>query len=351
MNTFDIDALLRELDPQAPCGPNLEYDADFVELELAAQEKPDVQYGKTITAAVPPDWKLVRKTSLALLERSRDLRVAMTLLKSSLALQGFAGLAASLRLIERLLEERWDTVHPALDPDDDLDPTLRINSLAELADTNSVLKTLKDASILVLPVLGPLTLRVLEIASGEIAPADGQEKISVTSLEAALRDVDDASLQAGFEAISRSHDSACTIEAILVRQVGSAQALNLDGFKRGLRRGQDFLSGQHALRNLAVKPAEEVVEQALAEPVAVAVAAPPVAVANGEFTNREDVLRTLEKLLKYYHTHEPSSPVPLLLKRAQWLVPKSFMEIMEELAPDSVAQLMAISGNQGAQSN
>ena len=351
MNTFDVDALLIELDPHTPCGPNLEYDADFVGLELAAQEKPDVQYGQTITAAVPPDWKSVRKTSLALLERSRDLRVAMTLLKSSLALQGFAGLADSLRLIERLLEERWDTVHPELDPDDDLDPTLRINSLAELADTNSVLKTLKDTSILMLPILGSLTLRVLEIASGEIAPADGQEKVSVASLEAALRDVDDVSLQAGFAAISRSYDSASTIEALLVRQVGSAQALNLDVLKRGLRSGRDFLSSQQALRNPGATPVEELAGESLAEPTAVAVAAPPVVVANGEITNRDDVLRVLEKLLKYYHKHEPSSPVPLLLKRAQWLVPKSFMEIMEDLAPESVAQLMAISGNHGAQSD
>jgi type VI secretion system protein ImpA len=42
--------------------------------------------------------------------------------------------------------------------------------------------------------------------------------------------------------------------------------------------------------------------------------------------------------------NEPASPVPLLLKRALRLVEKNFFEIMQDLAPDSVAQIKLISG-------
>ena len=58
------------------------------------QGKPEVQYGKTITAAEPPDWKSVRRTASELLARSRDLRLVVHLLRANLSLHGIAGLAA-----------------------------------------------------------------------------------------------------------------------------------------------------------------------------------------------------------------------------------------------------------------
>lgn len=107
MRIVDIDSLLHELDPAAPSGPNLEYDPAFLELEEALAGKPEVQYGDTVTAAVPPEWKLVRKHSLELLGRSRDLRLAVPLARALLALHGMPGFADGAELVERLLAERW----------------------------------------------------------------------------------------------------------------------------------------------------------------------------------------------------------------------------------------------------
>jgi type VI secretion system protein ImpA len=61
-------------------------------------------------------------------------------------------------------------------------------------------------------------------------------------------------------------------------------------------------------------------------------------------TSRADVIRMLDKINKYYQQYEPSSPVPLLLERAKRLVPKNFFEIMEDLAPEGMAQLLVVSG-------
>jgi len=130
MNKVDIDALLQEFEPAAPCGPNLEYDSAFIELEQLVLGKPEVQYGTTIIPAVLPEWKHVQRLAIVLLERSRDLRLTVHLLRANLSLHGIEGLADSLSLIERLLDEHWDHVHPELDADDDMDATLRVNSLA-----------------------------------------------------------------------------------------------------------------------------------------------------------------------------------------------------------------------------
>lgn len=350
MILLDIEALLQQIDAAAPCGPDLEYDPDFLALEQAILGKPEVQYGDTITPAVPPEWKLVKTLASSLLGRSRDLRLAMHLLRANLALHGVAGLADSAALIERLLEERWDSVHPALDADDDMDATLRINSLATLADSATVLRDVKDATLIVLPVLGPLSVRMLEVASGELAPPPGQEKLATASIEAAFCDVGEADLRLAAAVLGRACASVLHIEAILVHRVGSAQALNLDGLTRALQRGCDFLNARMVGRGGAEPEVESQQQEQQGQQQARAdgslqVGAAPVLVAiSGDIVNRADVLRMLDKLIQYYRKHEPSSPVPLLLERAKWLAPKSFIEVIEDLAPDGMAQLMVIKG-------
>lgn len=345
MSTVDIDHWVQEVDVTRPCGPNLEYDPDFVELELAVLGKPEVQYGTTITPATPPDWKLVKRMAVGLLERSRDLRLAVSLLRANLALHGIGGLADCLGLIERLLDERWDSVHPELDAEDDMDSTLRVNSLAVLADSMTVLKDLKDVAFIGLPVLGPLSLRLLEVANGEMAAAAGEEKLALPSIDAAIGDVDPLVLETAAGAFGRAYDSAMHIEVILVRNVGSAQTINLDGLTRSLKRGRDFL-----LRHLTSSAStndNEIAESNQPDGILNASPGGTVIPINGKISSRADVLRVLESILKYYQQSEPSSPVPILLERAQRLVPMSFWESMEDLAPDGLSQLKIIQGNPG----
>ena len=346
MSTIDVSDLLQEVEPGAACGPNLEYDPVFVALELAVLGKPEVQYGETITAAVPPEWKVVRKMAAELLARSRDLRLAVYLLRAELALTGIGGMAEGLHLIERLLGERWDSVHPELDADDDNDPMLRINSLAVLTDSGTVLKDLKDATLVVLPGLGPLTLRMLEIASGELAPPKGTEKIAVESIDKALADVPDEALDGAVERLTRALDSVISIEALLVRQVGTSQALNLDGLSKPLKRGRDFLAQRATARAPAGASADADGSGEAGQPADAGAAGQGArgAPISGAIASRGDVVRMLDKLLEYYHRHEPSSPLPLLLERAKRLVPKNFMEILEDLAPDGLSQLKVIKG-------
>jgi type VI secretion system protein ImpA len=343
MSTIDVDALLLEIDPDAPCGPDLEYDPAFLALEQEALGKPEVQYGETITPAVPPDWKIVRRMAGELLERSRDLRLALHMARASLALSGVAGLADSLALIEGLLDARWDSVHPLLDADDDNDPTLRINSLAILADTGTLVRELKEATLLTLPGLGPLTIRLLEVASGEQPPAAGQDRITTASLESAIFDLAPDKLAAGADAVKRALDSVVNIELALVRQVGSSQALNLDALTRPLRKAHDFLARQQ--QGGAASDTPGAGDDATAPDGAPRAARTAI---SGDIASRDDVLRMLDKLVGYYHRHEPSSPIPILLERAKRLVPMNFFEIMQDLAPDGVAQLEVIRGPDGS---
>ena len=68
-------------------------------------------------------------------------------------------------------------------------------------------------------------------------------------------------------------------------------------------------------------------------------------VASGAINSRADVIRVLDKICEYYAVQEPSSPIPLLLRRSQRLVEKSFLEILEDMVPDGLKQAKIVSGS------
>lgn len=343
MPNVDIDSLLTEVTTDEPCGPNLEYDPAFLELEQAVAGKGEVQYGDVITPAVGPEWKVVARLSTKLLERSRDLRIIVPMLRASLALDGFAGMAPCLALIERLLGERWDSVHPQLDADDGDDPTLRINSLAILSDTATVLREVKEATLIVLPGLGPISVKDLEAPGGENGSPEAEPRIALSSIKAALLDVAPDTLQRTIDALATACERTRDIETLLVRRVGSSQALNLDPLTKLFARGLEVVkSAAPDAQSADIDLEADVEASSGAGP---GNAASPNGAISGAVNSRADVSRVLDLVIAYYLRCEPSSPVPMVLERAQRLVNMNFMELLKDLAPEGVSQFTVFSGS------
>jgi type VI secretion system protein ImpA len=59
---------------------------------------------------------------------------------------------------------------------------------------------------------------------------------------------------------------------------------------------------------------------------------------------REDALRDLDRICAYWEEHEPASPVPMLLRRAQRLAGLSFIELVRELAPSGISEIETLRG-------
>ena len=72
--------------------------------------------------------------------------------------------------------------------------------------------------------------------------------------------------------------------------------------------------------------------------------AEPSSRSSGEIARCEDVVRMIERICGYYVRVEPSSPVPLLLRRAQRLVTMDFVEIVRDLADQGLPQLGTVAG-------
>jgi type VI secretion system protein ImpA len=60
--------------------------------------------------------------------------------------------------------------------------------------------------------------------------------------------------------------------------------------------------------------------------------------------SREDAMKLLDLVCRYYEVNEPSSPLPLLVGRARKLAEMDFIGILRELAPDGLSQAQNVVG-------
>jgi type VI secretion system protein ImpB len=176
---IDPARLTAPVDDASPCGEDLEYDAAFIALQDAAETRPEQQVGGSIIPAQEPDWPAVARDALDLLDRCRDLRIASILAESVLRTDGLAGFAAVLEAVRGWLEQYWDDLHPRLDPDDDNDPTMRVNAMTAFSKLQtaegSVLRALRAAKLTNSRGFGRFTWRDLLIATGEMPAPEGEQ--------------------------------------------------------------------------------------------------------------------------------------------------------------------------------
>ncbi|MBE0617201.1 MAG: type VI secretion system protein TssA, partial [Proteobacteria bacterium] len=215
MGVVDLEALLAEVSSASPCGESMEYDPAFGQMERAAQGKPEQQYGDTLIPAEEPNWGDVKRAATELLGRTKDLRVAVYLIRSLLRTDGFAGFADGLELLLGFLERYWDGVHPQLDPEDDNDPTLRVNTIASLCDAESVLRAVREAPLVRSPALGRYSLRDVQLASGVLPAPAGVAPPDSGAVEAAFLGGDLEALQGTAQDLRRSLASLGAIETLL----------------------------------------------------------------------------------------------------------------------------------------
>jgi type VI secretion system protein ImpA len=334
---------LNEIPGNQRCGPDLEFDPQFREVEEAASGRPEAEYGATLVAAVLPDWKLTDALCVELLSRSRDLRIVAQLSRARLAIDGVTGLADGLALARWLIEDQWEHVHPQPDADDNNDPTARINALAAFVDSTGLLADLYDTPLL--DHSRSVTLREWSYASGEVIAPEHRTVLSIAEIEAAIASSIDAAARTE-TALNAAVVHVTRIEAVLTERVGAAQALDLGALKMLLQRAGALIgdclaklgvnTSERAQGDISMRSAETTTEtEALTEPA-------------GHLNSRSDVIAMLDWLCAYYARHEPSSPVPLLLGRARGLVDKSFIDLVMDLAPEGLAQLNNVIGKSSA---
>lgn len=341
---MDVPLLLAAVSATSPCGEDLEYDADFLRLERDSRGQPERSMGDSILPAEPPEWRSIQQQSLDLLQRSKDLRITHFLMQSSLALEGLPGMARVLTLISELLKQYWAELHPRLDADDDNDPTVRINALAGLT-SDVTIRLLRESILTRSRTFGAVSLRAAANASGLQSFPD--ENLGAEQLAGALLDSDPEQLEITRAALLEARSAAEAIEQQVSDQVGSAQGVDLGPLKQPLKMALQIL-GQFAPQSSDSAQADSVSDDSAATTEYASAPSAPrhtsTSTVSGDINNRDDVLRSLDRILAYYTRHEPSSPLPVLLNRAKNLVHADFAAIVRNLIPDGMSQFENLRG-------
>jgi type VI secretion system protein ImpA len=345
MGAIDVEALLKEISPEQPCGENLEYDPAFQELEALVQGRPQTQSGE----AEEPDWRDIASRCVELLARTKDLRPSLYLSLAALRMEGVRGLRDGLALMCGLLEKYWDKVHPQPDPDDPQDYLARMNVIVSVAVTSfgdpyKFLPRLREAPLCNSRRAGKFCYRDIQVAKGEISLPEGSESKppELAAVSAAFQDTETEELKATGDALQDLLKCVDKIDHILTERAGADQAPDLTGLKKTL----EEISGQFRELSPAGLAGEGQVEQpqAAGEAQGEDVLGAGAKRISGEIASRQDVIVALDKICKYYKKCEPGSPVPFLLEWAKRLVDKDFLKVIEELSPEAVAQFRAIVG-------
>lgn len=331
-----MEDLLKDISDDAPSGENLEYESVFAELQLAAQPGEERQIGDEIIEATDPDDSAIIEKAMAVLEQSHDLRAAVYLAGAELRKNGFAGFAQVTSYMRGCLEQYWDTCHPELDADDDNDPTMRVNTVLGLADDATMIKVLRRAPLTQSNTFGRITLRDIAVADGEVAPLDGAENIpDQAGVSAAFKDTDPEVLAGIHTAVAQALEDVRAMDAVFDEKT-PGMGPDLSPLIKSLQKAATRLAEETGVAT------DEVVEE---EGEAPSGGAPAQAAApSGAITSPRDVENAIDRIILYYNTYEPSSPVPLLLQRAKRLVGADFMTIVNDIAADGVHNVKLVGG-------
>jgi type VI secretion system protein ImpA len=334
---IEIGDFAKPLEGEKPAGENMEYDQAYLELDPLAR-------GQGLTEGDGPDWKQLSKNCISLWGKTRDLRVAAYLTIAETAIGGIKELAAGLQLINFLVKEMWDTVYPLLNPEEDNDPTERINIFAMLStetgamnDPILFINRLRETKLM--PPL-PYTIRELLIAQGEIEPLDGQS-VNLNLIIGELSGIPSQQFmeQAGYVKIAKEMiASICQeVNGKLVGETSLAMttlAKEVDKLVKFFNNHVDTFVSPAKEEDIASEAAPETASRPSSGPGAGASGS--VNIAAYKPVARADALLLLKKTIEYYQTMEPNSPVPLLLERALHIAQMNFLEILENIVPEAL---------------
>ncbi|WP_039002359.1 type VI secretion system protein TssA [Falsihalocynthiibacter arcticus] len=330
-----MNSLLVNFGDDAPSGEDLEYDAIFASLLLAVQPGEERQVGdQIIEAEAPKDAEIIEKAT-AVLERSHDLRAAVYLAASRVRTQGFEGLAEVTGYIRGCLEQYWESCHPQLDDEDDDDPTLRVNTILGLSDSDMMLKWIRLAPLTMSQAFGRISLRDIAISEGEATASAGAERtLDAAGISAAFQDTDSEELRLIYDSALAVLEDVRAIDGVFDEKIPGLGP-DLSPLVKMVNRAVVRLGNEVGAD---VEEIAEEVEEGGVAPVK-ATSAPA-----GTISTRRDVENAIDRILAYYSANEPSSPVPVMLHRAKRLIGADFLTIMKDMAPDGVDNVMRVGG-------
>jgi len=358
-----VKQLLTPIAEDSPCGPPLRFDPLFTEIRLEREEDdpslPMRQWERPLKKA---DWAVIeKKCTEFLINRSKDVQIAVWLAEAWMRSGGLSGLHRGLHLIQELLSEYWEEVHPRIEAGD---PETRIAPLEWLSESFS--RVLRFHVVLVdLPDYTPSKINLIEWERlPEKSVADGLQSVSEDEGDASMQD--DVKIlnrelliqwveKNGMAVAIKSQDLIVEESLNLLEQISKHMRAKIGDLSANLLRIRETLKAiqrvHMALLTIdraasadasdAGKTGLDAVTETspsrtgLSEMTsAIGAGSAPNSIESAEWRNRDEAYAALDRIANFLLRAEPHSPTPYLIRRAvKWgklTLPQLMAEIMRE---------------------
>lgn len=344
---IDVEAVLAPVSETAPAGEDLRADAtpqslyyqlrDQRSKARAAERNALVEDGSI--AGCANDWRpLLQRIPDALIGKSKDLELMAWLIEALCRLHGFAGLASGFDLTASLIEQYWQDLYPRPDDSDNdarLAPLIGLNGI----DAEGALIVPITSVALTDGQQGPFSTWQFEQAS-EIARLDEKrQKARLDRGGLTLKEIqqDAAETSARFFCEQARHlTKAQSAFARLSKAMDEAMGGNPQPASQISQALERCMS---ALRFLAGDKLREVDEAAMAASQEQSTdASPGSAPVAEELSDREQALRQLQAIARFFRKTEPHSPISYAIDQAVRWSDMPLPQLLAELISDKDAR-------------
>src|SRR5829696_5556396 len=333
MEAFDFSALIAPVSDSDPCGPDLELadDLEFMQFMARAEGLLPSSFFAFDRSSIDftAEFVAIKK----LLGDSLDLRPLSVLAKLLVLNRDLAGFASCAAGIGSLLSERWDEVHPR---GEDGDFGMRMAVLQSLDDLPPVVLPLQHVPLAESRRFGPITYRSYLLATGEAKARENEQVLDRSTIEGAFMEADLPRLVETANHLRSLQTALGGIRATCVAKVGHEKAVSFDNL------GPVAGNALAVLESIIVKRDPSGVPKAVAPERSA-----ETAVQAGKTTRYQglpslgstrEAAAALAAAAAYFRRFEPSNPAVLLVRQAEELMGKSFLEVMRILMPNQAEQ-------------
>lgn len=345
---YDQD-IIADISGESVCGVNLDDDSGFQNFFFESQGIAERFDGNSTIPAEPPEWRTVKKQALEYMKKTRDLKLICILAQSALNTEGIVKFEQCLNGLSQLVKTKWQDVYPELDEDDG-DPLERISALGHLSDKSFVLNTIRTLPLATSKILGNVSLQLIDKA---VNPSDANKEdtpeIEISQIIGIFKEAKVEETTALFQVINQCITHLKEINQTFIEQAGNEYNVDFDILIAEFNSVSNALKKYGNLQVEVITTTDESTDSELSDNQQVEGAASSGGSTNFnsadmKLTSRQDVERCFDLILTYYQELEPSSPVPILISRANKLVNLDFLDIVKDIFPDALAQVKTLGG-------
>lgn len=348
MDFPDLSTLTCEL-PDNRCGENCEYEQMYMDLDSLAVGVPDTEMGTSVTEGKDPDFSKLCSSCLSLWEKTRDLRVATYYTIGLSCTSGLEGLKFGLQIIDYLIDSMWEDFYPQLDPEDDNDPTERVNILHMLSpqsgsynDPIRFIFHLRDKRF-----VDSLNYKIKDVMFVQgLIEGNSDNGVDPIVLNAELNGVSEDEMSSRRQCIDDIMALLTKISTSMNDKMGNSGYLNLETLMSEMKNIKKCFSS-YSKGAASAEVSESAQDNVVTEQPVLSKEVATAGKANIGFdiksyvvSDRGDALMLIKKCSDFFAKTEPTSPLPFLLNRALRMSDMNLLDIMREIDENSVSKAM-----------